>query len=65
MYPNLKAEQARRGMNNQQVAEYLGICRRTYENKTRNGKFFVTEGMKLCRLFQCDADYLFATDGQI
>ena len=62
MFPNLKAEQARKGMSNQQVAEYIGVCRKTYENKLRAGNFFVEESRKLCELFECDFYYLFATD---
>lgn len=62
MFPNLKAEQARRDMTNQQVADYLGICRQTYEKKTKDGKFFVEESRRLCQLFNCDFYYLFATD---
>lgn len=63
MFPNLKAEQARKNMTNQQVAEYLGVCRKTYENKLKHGNFFVEEGRRLCKLFGCDFYYLFATDG--
>ena len=61
MYRNIKAEQARCGMTNQQVAEYLGITRSGYENKIRSGKFFATECMKLCKLFGVEFDYLFST----
>lgn len=47
-------------MTNQQVADYLGICRNSYENKMKNGKFFVSEIRRLCKLFNCDFNYLFA-----
>lgn len=60
MYPNLKAEQARHDMTNQQVADYLGICRNSYENKLKSGKFFVNEIRQLCKLFNCEFGYLFA-----
>ena len=33
IYSNLAAEQARKQMTNQEVADYLGICRTTYESK--------------------------------
>ena len=49
-------------MTNQQVADHLGICRKTYENKVKGGKFFVEESRRLCKLFDCDFYYLFATD---
>lgn len=62
MYRNIKAEQARAGMTNQQVADVLGITRRGYEQKIKGGRFTVEDGKKLCRLFSCSFDYLFATD---
>lgn len=61
MYPNLNAEQARHNMTNQQVADKLGICRKSYESKKKNGKFVVTEAAKLCRMFDSEFNYLFST----
>ena len=62
MYRNIKAEQARKDMTNQQIADYLGICRKSYENKLSRGTFTVNEGKLLIRLFNKPFDYLFATD---
>lgn len=62
MFPNLKAEQARAGMTNQTVADLLKITRVTYESKKKSGKFSVDESKALCRIFNCDFDYLFATN---
>ncbi len=62
MYRNIKAEQARARITNQKVAETLGISRRGYENKLKTGRFTVDECRKLCQLFTCSFDYLFATD---
>lgn len=59
-YPNIKAEQARKGLTNQQVADHLGICRNTYEAKLRRGYFYVEEAQELMELFGSDFDYLFA-----
>lgn len=39
MFRNLQAEQARKGMTNQQVADYLGISRTSYENKKKQESF--------------------------
>ena len=64
MYRNIKAEQARKDMTNQQIADYLGICRKSYENKMAKGKFTVNEGKLLVQLFNRPFDYLFATDAQ-
>lgn len=60
MFNNLEAEQARKQMTNQQVADYLGMSRVSYESKKKSGKFYVTEISKLCDLFDGDFEYLFA-----
>ena len=62
MYPNLRAEQARKNLTNQQMAELLGFTRNTYESKKKTGKFTADECKKLCDLFSCDFDYLFANN---
>lgn len=62
MFKNLQAEQARKGMSNTQVSEFLGISRTSYENKKKTGKFNVFEITKMCALFNCKFDYLFAID---
>lgn len=60
VFANLDAEQARNGMTNQNVADYLGLSRLSYENKKKTGKFYVTEITKLCKLFNCSFEYLFS-----
>lgn len=62
MFRNLDAEQARKGMTNMAVAKVLGLSRVSYENKKKSGKFTTIESKKLCLLFACDFEYLFATD---
>lgn len=59
MYPNLKAEQARKGYSNGYVAEKLGMSRSNYETKCRNGRFRVSEARALCQMFDADFNYLF------
>ena len=61
MFRNLEAEQARKAMNNTQVAEKLGISRVSYESKKKSGKFTTPEIKTLCVLFDCSFEYLFAT----
>lgn len=61
MFVNLKAEQARHGMTNASVAKKLGISRTCYESKLRTGNFRVSEAAKLCELYGCEFNYLFAT----
>ena len=65
MFRNLRAEQARRDLTNQQVADYLGISRVSYESKLKTGKFIVSECTQLCKLFECSFDYLFYVDGEV
>lgn len=59
MFKNLQAEQARKGMTNQQVANSIGINRNTYESKKKSGRFTVKECQRLCLLFQSSFEYLF------
>lgn len=61
MYRNLEAEQARKGMTNEKVAEYLNLSRTSYEKKKKTGRFVTKEITLLCKLFECSFDYLFAT----
>nr|DAH82645.1 MAG TPA: LAMBDA REPRESSOR (TRIPLE MUTANT)/DNA COMPLEX-DNA COMPLEX, DOUBLE HELIX, TRANSCRIPTION-DNA.1A [Bacteriophage sp.] len=61
MFRNLDAEQARKGFNNSDVAERLGISRVSYENKKKTGKFTTFEIKALCKLFDSKFDYLFST----
>ena len=51
MFPNLQAEQARKKMTNQQVANYLGISRRSYEQKKQSGRFIAMECNCLWAIF--------------
>ena len=55
MFNNLEAEQARKGLTNQDIANYLEISRQSYEIKKKNGNFKYSEITKLL-------DYLFAKD---
>lgn len=61
MFRNLNAEQARFDMNNQQVADYLNVTRKTYETKKSSGSFTLSEIKKLCKLFSVQFEYLFET----
>lgn len=61
MFKNLQAEQARKGMTNQEMADCIGISRVSYENKKKTGKFVVKEITALCLLFDCSFEYLFAS----
>ena len=59
MFPNLEAEQGRHRMSNQVVAGKLGVSRKTYELKKKNGNFTWPQIVKLMELFGCTFEYLF------
>lgn len=52
MFRNLEAEQARKGLTDQEVANKLGISRVSYGNKKKSGKFG-------SRNFVVDATFLY------
>ena len=62
MFRNINAEQARRGVTDQEIADLLGITRSTYSRKKNTGNFSLSEVRFLMRYFDCDFDYLFAID---
>lgn len=61
-YPNLDAEQARKGVSDGEVASHLGIARESYNRKKKNLGFNFLEIRSLCTYFGKQFDYLFATD---
>lgn len=64
MFPNLDAEQARRRLTDEAVAAMIGMKRSTYNRKKQTERFLVDECLKLCKIFSCSFEYLFATDDQ-
>ena len=64
MFPNLKAEMARNGQKNCDVAEKLGISRQGFAAKMRTGSFKLSEAKALCELYHTDFNYLFAEENQ-
>ncbi len=65
MFPYLEAEQSRKKMTDQDVADYLSVSRQTYWNKKQNGKFLLPEAILLSKLFNKNIEYLFSTYEQI
>ena len=63
-FRNLKAEQARYGYTNEQMGQFLGMSRGSYETKLRNGKFYIDEIGLIIKLFpHLGYEYLFAKEG--
>lgn len=65
MYPNLNAEQARKGLTNEEVAQGLNMKRQSYERKMQTGRFLVSECKTLCSLFHSNFEYLFETNDKV
>ena len=64
MFPNLNAEQARQSLSNQEMAVIIGVSRRSFEKKKKDGKFVLSEIKKLCSHFGKSFEYLFETKKQ-
>jgi hypothetical protein len=60
IFPNLDAEQARRGVNNRDIAQMLGCSRQTYEYYKTTGLFKLPHINSLLDFFACDYNYLFS-----
>ena len=60
MFPNLEAEQARRGQTNEYVAQALELSRQSYEAKKKNGNFKLKEILMLLKIYNATFDYLFS-----
>ena len=63
MFPNIKAEQARHNLSNQNLASKLGVSDRTITN-WMNGKTEIPASklLAMSRIFSCTIDYLLSTD---
>jgi plasmid maintenance system antidote protein VapI len=64
-YMNLKAEMARKGIKNEEIAKLLGVHRNSIYNKiTGPNSFTIEESMKIRDTYfqEFELNYLFATD---
>ncbi|MCL2182984.1 MAG: helix-turn-helix transcriptional regulator [Chitinispirillia bacterium] len=59
MYPNLEAEQTRRGHTEEYVAEKLGMTRQTYSECKLSGAFQPAEALALVKIYDKPVEYLF------
>ena len=57
-YPNINAEMARNGMSRGDLAEKMGVCRKTVYNWLSKGNVPMDVMVKLAELFDCSVDYL-------
>ena len=54
MYPNVRAEMGRNGVNMTALAKALDMRIATVSNKLRNGKFTFTEAVKIKQFLKTD-----------
>ena len=57
-YPNIDAERARKGMSNDQLAERLGVTRKTIYNWMNSGNIPLSSLIQMADFFGCSIDYL-------
>lgn len=60
-FPNIAAERAKRQMSQDDLANRLGVTRKTLYNWEQKGKIPTSEVLKMAELFDCTADYLLQT----
>lgn len=65
MFPNLRAEMARRKISAKQLSEKLGITSKTFENKMNGSTDFKYGEMRAIRFLfpDCSYEYLFELEG--
>lgn len=65
MYPNLLGQKAYHHLTSQDMADIIGVSRRTYEQKIQSGRFTPEECKKFMSAFNKGFEYLFASDEDI
>ena len=63
-FPNIAAERAKRQMSQDDLANKLGVTRKTLYNWEQKGKIPASEVLKMAELFDCSADYLLQTEAE-
>ena len=58
MYPNIEAERARTQMTTEDIAEMIGVTRKSYETWNSRGNIPATALIKMSKIWGCTTDYL-------
>ncbi len=61
MYPNIEAERARKGMTKEELANALGVDRKTLRKWVNGGRIPAAKLSEMADLFKCSTDYLLST----
>ena len=65
MYPNLLGQKAYNKLNEDNMAEIIGVSRTSYQSKIKSGRFTPAECKAYCDYFNKTFEYLFATDERV
>jgi DNA-binding XRE family transcriptional regulator len=58
MYPNIEAERARNNLTYDELADKLGVSRKTIYTWLEKGKIPAPKLIKMADMFNCTIDYL-------
>jgi transcriptional regulator with XRE-family HTH domain len=58
LYPNFEAERVRKGLSQQELAEKVGCCRKSYNNWIKAGNIPTGMLIKFADLYGVSIDYL-------
>lgn len=62
MYPNIEAERARKGLTRQELADILGVDRKTLRKWVNGGNIPAQKLNLMADFFGCTSDYLLTTN---
>lgn len=57
-YENIETERLRKRMSNEELAQTLGITRRTLASWMKTGNIPATKLVEMAEMFDCSTDYL-------
>ena len=60
LYPNINAERSRMGLSLEELAQKLGVTRKTIYNWVTSGNIPQRKAEQMADLFHCSMDYLLA-----
>jgi len=58
MYPNIKAEMARKNITQDELVKKLGVCRKTFYSWNKHGNIPLSKLEQMATIFGCTVDYL-------
>ena len=62
MFPHLIGQKVSKKLNDEKLAEVIGVSRSMFSSKMKRGSFSILEAKKLSEFFNKDINYLFALE---